>query len=157
MVSVQEGYNHEVETRLLKSIRWPENGYRLFEISAPAGSSRGGFFGTVREANCLFMPRSLFDEIGEPGGSLLNYDFFWRTVAAAGTVFTLLGEGHFHQVHGGAATSLPEGHCTSPRRKRWKEEYERLSRPLSDRPCYHPILAGHVPDECHNWLQLPAA
>ena len=31
--SISEGYSPEVERRLLESVRWYENGYRLFEIS----------------------------------------------------------------------------------------------------------------------------
>lgn len=157
--SVQEGYDREAERRLLEGARWQENGYRLFEVSVPSGSAKKGFFGRARESVCLFMHRSLFDSLGgydgrygHPGGGMINHDFFWRAVDAASTVFTLLGEGHFHQLHGGAATGLRRAELDESVRE-WKAEYERLSRPLTGSPPpYDPILVGHIPKECRRWL-----
>ncbi|MBN2578642.1 MAG: glycosyltransferase [Pirellulales bacterium] len=162
MESAKEGYNHEVERRLLEEIQWYENGYRLFEISSLAGSTPFGFLGKTVESNCLFMDRAFFQAMGglderyrAPGGGLVNLDFFWRAVTRAEMVFTLLGEGHFHQVHGGAATGLPteENQLAFAH---WRVEYERLSRPFSGPPPYEPLLVGHLPKECRRWLTLEA-
>jgi hypothetical protein len=161
MESIKEGYSHEVERQLLEDVRWYENGYRLFEISAPAASTRFGFFGKASESNCVFMARHLFSEIGafderyhEPGGGLVNLDFFWRAVTAATNVFTLLGEGNFHQAHGGAATGLPF-HANAKAFAKWRAEYERLSRRWDGQPPpYDPVLVGHIPKECHRWLMV---
>jgi len=157
--SIQDGYDHEEERRLLKRVRWQENGYRLFEVSIPSGSTRYGFFGKAHESGCLFMHRSLFDALDgyeeryrSPGGGLVNFDFFWRAVTTATMVFTLLGEGHFHQVHGGAATGLRRAELAKAFRE-WTAEYERLSRPFDrNLPPYDPILVGHIPKECRRWL-----
>jgi GT2 family glycosyltransferase len=162
MQSVLEGHSAETECELLKRIAWPGNGYRLFEISVPAESTKSGFQGRGTETTCAFMSRSLFHSISgfderyvEPGGGLVNFDFFWRATAAAQVVYTILGEGTFHQVHGGAATSL----APQERRetfRRWREEYDRLSRRFENRPPpYDPVLAGHVPPECQKWLAMP--
>lgn len=145
---------------LLAGIGWPERGYRLFEIAVPSGATRHGFFGRARETTCLFAHRTFFDELGGyderygfPGGGLANIDFFRRAVAGATTVFTLLGEGTFHQAHGGAAT----GRTRSDRRamvQEWRAEYERLSRPVDpEPPAYDPMLIGHLPKECLRWLE----
>lgn len=160
-VSVMEGYSHDVECQLLKEIGWPAHGYRLFEIGTPA---KTGFFNQVRESNCVFMPRELFKTLGgyderyrEPGGGFVNHDFFWRAATAAQIVFTVLGEGTFHQIHGGAATGLI-GEARAPALQRWQAEYERLSRPWrGEFPPYEPILVGHIPRECSRWLQPSAA
>jgi len=160
MESVLEGYNAEVERGLLEKINWPENPYRLFEISAPAASMKHGFMGLASECTCLFMSRLLFDKIGgyderysEPGGGLCNADFFVRAVQASDRVFTVLGEGSFHQIHGGAATGL-SGENSREAFRRWKKEYEKLSRPWKSNPAnYQPILAGHLPIECRRWIQ----
>ena len=140
MESVQEGYNSDVERQLLDQIVWQENGYRLFEISVPAKSTRGGFAAKATETTCAFMNRSLFLELGgyderfsTPGGGLANVDFFWRATAAADVVFALLGEGTFHQIHGGAATGL------APEAKRetfrgWRREYEAPEPSIQQRP-----------------------
>lgn len=159
MDSVLEGYNHDVESELLRQVNWRENGYRLFQISVPAQSTPAGFHERATETTCAFMSRSFFEELGgyderyrEPGGGMANADFFWRATTGADVVFALLGEGTFHQVHGGAATGL----APQDRRKtfrRWRQEYERLSRPWNgEPPPYAPILAGHLPPECMKWL-----
>jgi hypothetical protein len=159
MESVLEGYNAEVEKSLLEKIDWPAKPYRLFEISAPAASMKGGFLGLASECTCLFISRLLFDQIGgydqrytEPGGGLCNADFFVRAVQASERVFTVLGEGSFHQIHGGAATGL-SGENQREAFGRWKKEYETLSRPWHSSPVeYQPILAGHLPIECRRWI-----
>lgn len=62
--SVAEGYDHGAETRLLNESRWWENGYRLFDISAPSAQTRRGLARPASESNCFFLSRELFDEMG---------------------------------------------------------------------------------------------
>jgi len=115
--------------------------------------------GRARESNCVFMHRALFEALGgyderycHPGGGMVNIDFFRRAVAAAETVFTLLGEGHFHQTHGGASTGLARTKRAEVVRE-WRAEYQRLSRPLDPNPpAYEPILVGHLPKQCARWM-----
>jgi glycosyltransferase involved in cell wall biosynthesis len=154
--SVMEGYDHETETRLLEEARWWENGYRLWEIAAPTPQIRLGFSARTAESNCIFMSRDLFSRIGgfdersrAGGGGLVNLDFFSRAVAAADHVFTLLGEGTFHQVHGGAATGLAKPRLDEAI-TRWRAESEALGHTIA--PDYQFILAGHLPPECVSWL-----
>lgn len=156
--SVAEGYTHEIETQLLKESRWWENGYRLFDIAAASAQTKGGLSQPASESNCFFLGRDLFRRIGgfderyeEAGGGWVNLDFYSRAAAAADRGWTLLGEGTFHQVHGGAATSLsPEElrHAGA----RWHEESIRLRGPIPpiDRTKF--ILAGHLPQEFRAWL-----
>jgi hypothetical protein len=113
MSSVMKGYNQQQEDLLLTQANWMEDGYRLFDISVFAGSSNNGWFGTIGESNAIFMRRELWQELGgfdrrfqTPGGGLVNLDTLARAVALPDvTVTTLLGEGTFHQVHGGVATN----------------------------------------------------
>jgi hypothetical protein len=159
MESVLDGYNSDVEKKLLERINWPNDPYRLFDISTPAASMKKGFLGLAAECTCLFISRTLFDKIGgfderytEPGGGLCNADFFVRAVEHSDRVFTLLGEGTFHQIHGGAATGL-SGENSRDAFRRWKGEYEKLSRPWHSSPVdYVPILAGHLPKPARRWL-----
>ena len=158
--SIEEGYTPEIERQLLESVRWYDNGYRLFEISVPAGNVEGGFLGKARESNCVFIHRSLYERIGGyderygfPGGGLVNRDFFWRVTTTAETVFTLLGEGTFHQEHGGAATGQRTGAARRKEVEGWRAEYAELSRPFDRQaPPYEPILVGHLPGEYRRWL-----
>lgn len=130
--STQKGYNQQVEDRLLNSIQWPAEGYRLFEISSFAASSRHGYFVPPAESNGIFMRRRSYDAIGgfderfvTPGGGLVNLDFFDRAVERdAGPLVILLGEGTFHQYHGGATTNAET--ITIDRFQKDSEEYRRI-------------------------------
>jgi cephalosporin hydroxylase len=109
--AVALGYDQSYEDELLDGIGWPADGYRLFEISHFIGD-RDWLDGLV-ESNCLFVPRSLLEQIGGfddsfemPGGGYANLDLFERVSSAPGvTVVSILGEGSFHQVHGGTTTN----------------------------------------------------
>lgn len=109
--AVALGYDAAYEDELLDGIRWPSDGYRLFEISHFIGD-RDWLDGII-ESNCLFAPRALLEQVGAfdesfsmPGGGYANLDVFERLSAAPGvTVVSILGEGSFHQVHGGTTTN----------------------------------------------------
>ena len=145
MTAAEAGYDQAAEDRLLAESGWEANGYRLFEISTPAGSWGRGLFGPAGESSSLFCSRAIWDELGGlderfalPGGGLVNHDLFRRACALEGVeLVVLLGEGTFHQFHGGAATS---------RRHSWDEmhtEYEAITG-APHRPPYKPAgAAGH--------------
>jgi glycosyltransferase involved in cell wall biosynthesis len=111
--SVHKGYDQQAEDALLASIDWPADGYRLFDISVFAGSSRQGWFQPISESNALFLPCSMWQELGgyderfiSPGGGMINLDTYVRASELADSqLVVLLGEGTFHQVHGGVATN----------------------------------------------------
>ncbi len=110
-ISSAQGYDRDVEDALLESIAWPRDGYRLFDIATP--EMRGGPGGAMLETNALFLPRALWDELGgydprfaEPGGSVVNPDTLIRALELENTqLIRVLGEGTFHQIHGGLSTS----------------------------------------------------
>lgn len=117
-LAIPKGYSQAEEDALLKSIDWHNNGYRLFDISTIAPSSKIGFLGGMpTECSWFAMPRSTFLQLGgfdirfqSPGGGLVNQDFLQRALAQISTSpIVILGEGSFHQMHGGIATnSKPE-------------------------------------------------
>ena len=82
---------------------------------------------------------------------MVNLDFFARAIAAANYVFTLLGEGTFHQVHGGAATGLPKSRLHE-KFKQWREESEALGQVIA--LDYEFILAGHMPSHLREFFEL---
>jgi glycosyltransferase involved in cell wall biosynthesis len=69
MRSVLDGYNQEVEDRLLNTIDWRNDGYKLFEVSVLAGSSIQGWFGSITESNAVFMERVLWTFLATGRGS----------------------------------------------------------------------------------------
>jgi Glycosyl transferase family 2 len=149
MQSVREGYDQAAEDRLLQRARWYEDGYRLFGLSVFAGSSQGGWFRPVSESNALFMGRALWKELGgfderfrSPGGGFVNLDVLARAVALPrSVVVTLLGEGTFHQVHGGVATNaLQSIHDV------FEEEYRHIRGRPYEPPAYRSAYYGTIPD-----------
>ena len=128
-ISIPKGYSREVEDRLLHSIDWPRDGYRLFDISVLNASCGWGWFRPIAESNALFMPAALWQELGGydeafqfPGGGLANLDLYERALSLPGTQpIMLLGEGNFHQVHGGIASNSPNSGWDA-----WHEEYRRI-------------------------------
>ncbi len=147
MQSVAKGYNQRVEDELLENARWQEDGYRLFDISVFAGSSAAGWFRPVSESNALFLHAADWQELGgfdegfvSAGGGLVNLDTYVRACELPDSqLIVLLGEGTFHQVHGGVATNARE----SP----WNEfhaEYVRLRGKNFASPTAEPWYFGQV-------------
>ena len=148
MKSVLEDYDQKQEDRLLEDSGWTEDGYRLFDISVFAGSSANGWFEPISESNAVFMCKALWDELGgfderfrAPGGGLVNLDTLSRAVRLRDVdVVTLLGEGTFHQIHGGVATNS----TTSP----WDlfhAEYKEIRGHAFQSPAYRSLYLGRVP------------
>ncbi len=62
----------------------------------------------------MFAPRSLLEQVGAfdesfnmPGGGFANLELYERLGSSADVnVVTMLGEGSFHQMHGGTTTNL---------------------------------------------------
>ena len=140
-------YDPATEDALLAELDWANDGYRLFTVSTLAASSSRGWFRPIGESNGLFMPRALWEELGGlderfelPGGGLSNHDLFRRACELDGVqLVVLLGEGTFHQIHGGAATS---GRLT------WDEMHDEYTA-LRGRPYAPPrnarLYLGEVP------------
>ena len=155
--SMLEGYDQAAEDRLLGSVDWAADGYRLFGVSSVALSSRRGFFSVLSESNCFAMRRADFIALGglderfvSPGGGLVNLDFF-NTVHARADMqpVMLLGEATFHQFHGGIATNVAmQDH---PWRRMRAEYAEIRRRPFASnwRP---PLYFGCVDPAVHGAL-----
>jgi glycosyltransferase involved in cell wall biosynthesis len=149
--SMLEGYNQEQEDRLLESVDWRNNGYELFSISSPALSMKRGWFGPLTESNFFTISRSNFEKIGgfhegfsTPGGGLVNLDFYRTACETLDQVVMLLGEGNFHQFHGGVATNTPR--AVHPA-EAFHREYEAIrGRPFAVPQCPH-LYLGAVPPQ----------
>jgi hypothetical protein len=153
-LSIPKGYDSKTEAALLAQIGWPADGYRLFEVSALAMANPGGFFGGINESCCLIVPRALWEEVGGfdetfdlPGGGFVSLDLFSRLLATPNSqLLVLLGEGSFHQVHGGASTG------TGADPAAWHAQYEALrGRPYRN-PEIHPVYFGAMPGQSRSWL-----
>ena len=156
-LSILQGYNQQVEDRMLRTIRWRRNGYQLFSISSLALSSAGGWFAPITESNCFTLKRRVFQERGgfderfrSPGGGLVNLDFF-RTAVMSPQLrpCVLLGEGSFHQIHGGVATNVPMDQHPGAE---FSREYQQIRGELHTAPHYEPSYYGTLPDVTRRWI-----
>jgi hypothetical protein len=155
-LSITEGYCQEVEDRLLESIGWQENGYNLFNISALAWSSSGGYFSPIAESNAFFLPTVLFHELAgydeafiSPGGGYANLDFFKRSSELPGVNrVMLLGEGTFHQIHGGITTNA----VSDVSRKAAAEEYVNIRKCNYSPPEWQPLYIGRPVQQAIRWI-----
>jgi glycosyltransferase involved in cell wall biosynthesis len=160
-LAMLEGYDREVEDRLLAGSGWERDGYRLFGISCLANSSRDGWFQPIAECNCVGVSRETFEALGGfderfvlAGGGLANLDFYKRACEWPGTqLITLLGEGTFHQFHGGAATNArPEVHPG----EQFSREYQALRGEPFRKPTQAPIYLGTLPPQAAGFMRLSA-
>lgn len=150
-ISMTEGYNQQIEDKLLETVDWKKNGYSLLSISSLAGSSRDGWFLPLGESSCLTTTKSQFKNLGgfdenfvSPGGGLVNLDFYKRACEATTPLVVLLGEGTFHQFHGGVATNVPRNQYP---RHIFNKEYHHLRGEYYSQPTQESILFGKLPKE----------
>ena len=110
-LAMDHGYDEEYEDRLFDAIQWPHAGYRLFEIGHFVGDR--DWLDGVWESNCIFVTRKQLAQVGGfeesfsmAGGGYANLELYERLGTSPDiTVATIIGEGSFHQVHGGTTTN----------------------------------------------------
>lgn len=152
--AVVNGYNQKAEDKMLDEIDWKNNGYRLFGVSVFAGSCHEGWFGALSESNAIFLHKDEFNQIGKfdekfdsPGGGFANLDFYYRAVMRKNAeLVTLLGEGSFHQVHGGIATNALKD-VQVKRVLNWREQYRQIRGVDFKKPEKKPVYFGQVNKE----------
>jgi glycosyltransferase involved in cell wall biosynthesis len=160
--SMLEGYNQQVEDAVLAACGWKENGYRLFSVSSAFADASEGWFGMLLESGCFGLPKSEFLALGgfderfqSRGGGLVNLDYFRRALLRPELQYVvLLGEGTFHQFHGGVATNQPRD------RQPWAEfheEYVRIRRAPYQLVPREPLLIGSIPAEARHIAKFSAA
>ena len=127
-----DGYDQEYEDRLFKRIGWPSNGYRLFEIGHFVGGR--DWLDGVWESNCMFVERAQLEQVGGfeesfemAGGGFANLELYERLGSAPDvTVASIIGEGSFHQVHGGVTTNQPDADLRRARVYGYREHFAEL-------------------------------
>lgn len=150
-IAMTEGYDRREEDALLERAGWKRDGYRLFLASRAFADGGSGWFGKLFESGCFAMRRQDFLDMGGyderfamPGGGLVNLDFFSRCLDSPLEYVMLLGEGSFHQFHGGFTTNTPMAEHPF---EKCHEEYVRLvGKPLA-RTTRRPFIMGTLRDE----------
>lgn len=144
-ISMENGYDQQLEDEILATIDWQENGYTLFSISSLAASSKDGFLSIISESNCFSLKREDYLRIGglnkkfiSPGGGLVNLDFFTQINSLQEIMpILLLGEATFHQFHGGVATNVPmDEHPFGKMNEEYKSIYGHYFKKNTRKPYY---------------------
>lgn len=159
-VSIAEGYDKHAEDELLERINWPDDGgYRLFEISTPLsiGAVVMNWLNRIFESNCLFLRRDQFLEMGGveerfdlPGGGFVNADTFKRAVEWPGvTPVQIIGEGCFHQLHGGTTTN-DTGKKRDKKLQVYRAQYEEIRGDTNLMADRNFVYMGHMPTKMSN-------
>ncbi len=157
-VSIKHGYTQEVEDLLIASVNWEIDGYNLFTISALAASNSQGYFGTVSESTAIFMKKSKYDRLGGydegfdlAGGGFANLDFYKRACEYDNDeLVILLGEGTFHQLHGGISSNTK----TADYLENASHQYFQLRGNPFTPPQKNPLYYGHVASQVLRWISL---
>ncbi len=152
-ITTMNGYNEDVEDELIESVDWPNNGYGLYSISQKIPKNHS-WLEALFESNCLFIRKRLFDAIGGanenfdfPGGGFLNADIYKEAAEFGGVqVVTILGEGSFHQVHGGTTTNIPPKELDSLIRM-YREQYKKIKGQEYQLANTQIQYIGHMPRE----------
>lgn len=160
--SVQEGYNQQVEDGVLAASGWKADGYRLYAASSAFADASEGWFGMLFESGCFALRKADFLALGgyderfqSRGGGLVNLEFFRRALLRPALQYVvLLGEGTFHQFHGGVATNQPR------ERSPWAEfhqEYVRVCGEPYQQVIRAPLYVGSIPAEARRIAKYSAA
>ena len=161
-ISVSEGYNQAVEDAMLAKRPWRHDGYELYELAGSFSDGSGGWFGCLFESGCFGMRKSDFLAMGgleerfqSRGGGLVNLDFFQTALAREDLEYVmLLGEGTFHQVHGGVASNAPE---QSHPWNEFHDEYMAIRGKPFERVRRQPVFFGRIPSAALEIARVSAA
>lgn len=154
--AIGAGWDQADEDRLLDSVPWEDDGYRLYEIATVAPSSKEGFFSELAESNCVALSRAQYDRMGgyderfrSPGGGLVNLDFLNRArLDPAVDPVMLLGEATFHQMHGGVATNSAQDPDAVHPFGAFAAEYQQIHGRPYETVRRRPHFLGTIPPEC---------
>jgi glycosyltransferase involved in cell wall biosynthesis len=155
-IAIRTGYSQKAEDALLRLVAWENNSYELFRISDVDPSARKGFFSMPAESNALFMSREMWEEVGgfdvnftSPGGGSVNLDL-WKRLCdnPDNLIILLLGEGTFHQFHGGVSTNALEEPW-----KEYDEEYKLIRGQYYVWPTRTPVIFGTMNEFSYHFFR----
>ncbi len=159
--NIDNQYDEETEKQLLAQTQWQKNGYRLFDICNLGEANPRHIFQPFMESNCYFTSKNNFAAIGYAdtqfqyaGGGSLNLHMF-RSIGMLEQCkhyWMMVGEGSFHQLHGGVTTSQQDTQNRDQALKQFREQLETLwggRFPALER---EPLLIGSANSHAQNFL-----
>lgn len=151
--AIETGYGIAEDQALIRSIAWPEQGYCLFDIACFSGACAPGFFRPNSESNCISVSRKMWGKLGGlderfnlRGGGLVNLDLYRRACEFPGAQHVvLLGEGTFHQFHGGVTTGGEARSVRAAFIEDIKAQYQEIRGVAYQSPVTTPTFLGALP------------
>lgn len=158
--AVGSGYDVDQEQALMRSISWPVDGYRLFDIACFSGSCAHGFYLSHSESNCISMPREIWKNLrgydtkfDMRGGGLVNLDLYKRACETPGITHVFLhGEGTFHQFHGGVTTGGEDREARQKFIDAIREQYRQIRGQHFSSPETKPLYLGELTDSVQKFV-----
>ena len=156
-ISAASGYCEDDEIALLESINWRDDGYQLFDISSNCSANPRGYFVPIMESNCYFAPQHAYKEIGYidtdfcySGGGSINLHLTRQLgIRQYCQMFTLAGEGSFHQFHGGVTSGPNRDKVAESFQaqldEKWLGDFQFLRR--------NPTILGAFPEPSQRFLK----
>lgn len=144
--SILNGYDEVYEDQLLDAIDWQKDGYSLFKISNASGYAYR-IFAAARESNCFAIKTDQLKVLGKynpqfqtAGGGYANIELFRRIVHAnPASVYHVIGEATFHQIHGGTTSNHAR---TTSQINEFTQEFHEISGEAPLPPPYEPNYYG---------------
>ena len=144
--SMTLGYNQEKEDQIIESVNWKDDGYLLYHICNFHQSPFNEFIDSA-ESNCFFISTDalrdskIFDKpYYSIGGGFINLDVFKYFIENESfDNYLIIGEGTFHQFHGGASTNVER---TQHPIKIYRNEYYEINKTPYVRPTYDSYYYG---------------
>ena len=163
--AVDQGYGVAEDQALIASCGWPANGYGLFDIACFSGSCAAGFFRPNSESNCISIPRAIWASLGGldtrfnlRGGGLVNLDLYKRACEYQGVEHViLLGEGTFHQFHGGVTTGGEARDVRAQLIEEMQKQYQQIRGEPYQSPETRPVYLGEFPRQVLRFVHSSAA
>lgn len=163
--AVENGYSVDADQALVRSIGWPGNGYSLFDIACFSSSCAPGFFLPNSESNCISMPRHIWMALGAldtrfnlRGGGLVNLDLYKRACEYPGVQHVvLLGEGTFHQFHGGVTTGGVAREIRAQLIQDMEAQYQEIRGEPYVCPATSPVYLGELPRQVLKFVHSSVA
>ena len=160
--AVGSGYDVDTERELMAKIRWPEDGYRLFDIACFSGSCAAGFYLPHSESNCISMPAQMWRDLGgydprfdKRGGGVVNLDMYKRACEYPGALHVFLhGEGTFHQFHGGVTTGGEDAQARQRFIDEIMDQYRQIRGGNYQSPATETLYLGELSEHAHKFLHI---
>ena len=161
--SFEQGYSEANDQQLLEQLNWKYDGYELFSRASMSPGNENGYMNPFMESSLLFAARQAFINIGcankdfnlAGGGSINLHMMRQLGIEQNLNPVVLVGEGSFHQHHGGVTTSDSANkrelieQFQQQLDSYWNGQFEGLRK--------EPVMLGALPFQAYEYMHFSAS